>query len=72
MSAEPDEILQYIRSMEKDVEAVENQIIDICYWMKGGITLNEGWALPHYRRQLIVTSLNEKIRKQSGDTREFM
>jgi hypothetical protein len=58
--------------MEAGQRAVHRQIGDICFHMKGGITWNEAWGLSFTDREMIVKSLNEKLRKMSGDTREYM
>lgn len=40
--------------------------------MKGGVTWEEAWGLSYTDRELMIESLNEKIRKESGDTTEYM
>lgn len=72
MSADYAKIAEVVQDMERDQDALHNQISDICYWMQGGITWDEGWALSFKDRERLIKSLNEKIRKQSGDTREYM
>lgn len=58
--------------MEKSQKAIQNQIGDLCYHMNGGITWNEAWGLSYSDRNNLVKNLNEKLRKMSGDTREYM
>lgn len=72
MSADYAKIAEVVQGMEKDQDALHHQIGDICYWMKGGITWDEAWALSFRDRERLIKSLNDKIRKQSGDTREYM
>lgn len=40
--------------------------------MQGGMPWDSAWALSHQEREMIISSLNEKIRRQSGDTTEYM
>jgi len=72
MTADYAQIAEVVKDMEKTEDALHHQISDICYWMKGGISWDEAWALSFKDRERLVKNLNEKIRKQSGDTREYM
>ena len=72
MTADYKQIAAVVQDMEKTEDALHHQIGDICYWMQGGITWEEAWGLSFKDRERLIKSLNEKIRKQSGDTREYM
>jgi hypothetical protein len=72
MTADYTQIAQVVKDMEHTEDALHRQISDICYWMKGGISWDEAWALSFRDRERLIKNLNEKIRQQSGDTREYM
>jgi uncharacterized protein YbgA (DUF1722 family) len=59
-------ITELIESYEKGSEALLTQIIDICYYMKGGITYDDAWAVSFHHREMIVQSLNKHIREENG------
>ena len=72
MTTEPSDIAKVIGEMERDTKGIRKQIIDICFHMKGGINYNEGWTLSFEDRKTIIEDLDKKLKKMSGDTREFM
>lgn len=51
---------------------LQDQIVDICYFMKGGITWNEAWSLSFSDRERIVKILNKRHKEESGDTKDYM
>lgn len=40
--------------------------------MKGGISWDEAWSLSYSQRERIVKNLSDKVRKESGDMRQYM
>lgn len=67
-----EEVSQVIRDMEKHCEAIENQIIDITYYMEGGISWTEAWQLSPRARNNIIEQVTKKLRAKYGDTKEYM
>jgi hypothetical protein len=53
-------------------DSVEQQIIDICFAMNGGITWNEAWNISFKTRERIVKAVNKKNQQLSGSKKEFM
>ena len=72
MSASHEDISKAIVMMEKGCASIEKQCFDIAYFMKGGMTLNEVWCLSFSQREMYTKDLNDKIRRSSGDTTEYM
>ena len=72
MSASHEDISKAIVMMEKSCANIEKQCFDIAYFMKGGMTLNEVWCLSFVQREMYTKDLNDKIRRSSGDTTEYM
>ena len=61
-----------IQDFDKDIGNIEQQIIDICYHMKGGISWESGWMLSHSERERIISSINAKLKAMSGDTKQML
>lgn len=72
MGQDYDKIRNTIREMNKEVEMIESQIVDICYYMKGGITWNDAWMLSPRQREKIVKSLSKKLQQEQGIKKEYM
>lgn len=66
-----EEVAKVIRAMEKEAMAIEENIIDICIEMKGGIGWTEAWSLTPTTRNTMVGRINQHNRRMSGDTTEY-
>jgi len=54
--------------MEKEIKAIEEEVFQLVWIMRGGMSLNEGYALSHYQR-IMITDLykrNLETTKDSG------
>lgn len=62
------EIGEYIDSLDKEVKNIKENIIDICWWMRGGITHWEAWNLTEYEREAISNLIknNQETMKKTG------
>jgi hypothetical protein len=58
--------------MERGADNVEQQIIDICFAMNGGITWDQAWNISFKTRERIVKSVNKKQQQMSGSKKEYM
>lgn len=47
--------------MDADVKAVKQELIKVCWWMRGGITLNEAAQLTYTDRQNIAELVKENL-----------
>jgi len=47
------------------MDAIEQSCIDVCYHMKGGLTLNEAWSISHMQRNKIITYVNKIYKDQA-------
>ena len=54
--------------MEKEIKAIEKEMIQIVWYMRGGVSLNEAYALSPDDRQAIgkLIEKNLEITKDSG------
>lgn len=72
MTSKPEDIGAGIGEMEKDIEYIHEQLIDICFHMKGGVSWEEAWGLSFVVRERMIKNLNKKLKAMSGDTTEYM
>jgi hypothetical protein len=56
-----DEVVEYLDSMERDSKALKKHIFKLCWYMRGGISLNEMFELGFQDRQLIEKIVEENI-----------
>jgi len=59
-SKEP-EIVEYLQQLEGEARAIEKQIFEITWYMRGGITLEEAWSLSYDQRATIMDIINDNI-----------
>lgn len=63
---DPELIVETIKSLKKEGDAIESQITDICYHMNGGVTWNEAWQMSHASRDKVIKNISKKLEKMSG------
>lgn len=71
MHGSNEDITQFIGDLDTTREKIFEQITDIAYHMKGGVTWDQAWALSHLERKHIIKIVNKKMKQMSGDTREY-
>lgn len=54
--------------MEKETKAIKEEILKICWFMRGGVTLNEAYLLDFNDREIISGIIKENLEttKTSG------
>tara|TARA_B100001059_G_scaffold217951_1_gene237693 strand:- start:284 stop:490 length:207 start_codon:yes stop_codon:yes gene_type:complete len=62
------EILQEVKVLQGDQKQIKSEIMKLCWYMRGGVTLDEGFNLSHEDRQLIADIVKENMEttKKSG------
>jgi hypothetical protein len=60
--------LELVEKLDKEVRAIRTEIIKLCWWMRGGITLDEGFALTYEDKEIIGELVKENLEttKKSG------
>ena len=68
MISDESQIVEYFQELEAESRAIEKQIFEICWYMRGGITLEEAWTLSFDQRSTIMDIINDNIErtKNSG------
>ena len=62
------EILEEVKHMENGQKEVKNEIMKLCWYMRGSITLDEGYNLSYEDRPIIGDIVKENLEttKKSG------
>ena len=63
-----DEILEESKKLEGDQKKLREELIKICWYMRGGVTLEEAYAMGYQDRELISNLIKENLEttKKSG------
>ena len=62
------EILEEVKHMENEQKEIKSEILKLCWYMRGGVTIDEGYNLSHEDRMLIGDIVKENLEttKSSG------
>lgn len=71
MVAKPDEIRDHIKNLERDSGLLEQQLIDICYFMPS-ITWDNAMELTYDQREKILKTINKRLKEKAGDTSSIL
>ncbi len=55
------EILEEVKRMEGDQKELKSEIMKMCWYMRGGLTLEEGFSLSFEDRMLINDLIKENL-----------
>lgn len=72
MTADSDNIVKFLKSLRDEEANIEDQVFSIAAWSSGGVTLEEASNLSFLQREKIAKMLSDKLRKMSGDTKEYL
>lgn len=72
MFLRPEQIGDLIQSYAKDAMALKEQVVDICYAMKGGIEYDSAWAMSFEDRETAVRVMNRRIKEENPGGPEYM
>lgn len=56
-----EEIIEYVESMDRDSKALKKHIYKLCWYMRGGVSLNEMFELSFQDREIIGKIIQENI-----------
>jgi hypothetical protein len=62
------EILEEVKHMENEQKEIKSEILKLCWYMRGSVTLDEGFYLTYEDRTLIgdIVKDNLETTKKSG------
>ena len=54
--------------MDREIDEIKNEIIKICWYMRGGVTMTEAWDLDMSDKKIIGNLIKENLdtTKKSG------
>ena len=55
------EVLKYLQSLQQELRDIEKQVFEICWYMRGGISLTEAWSLSFDQRTTVMEIINSNI-----------
>ena len=63
-----DEILAEVKHMEGEQKELKTELTRICWYMRGGVTLDEAYSMSYDDRQIVSSLIKENIEttKKSG------
>jgi len=67
-SLDHDAIHKYIESLENEAKALKTELLNMCWFMRGGITYDEAMLLSNEDRKIIndITKANIETVKKTG------
>ena len=62
------EILEEVKRMEGEQKQIKSELLKICWYMRGGVTIDEAYNLSHEDKMLIndIVKENMETTKKSG------
>jgi hypothetical protein len=63
-----DTTLSYVTQLDKEVESIKKELLKICWYMRGGVSLDDAFALTYDERKIIgdIVADNLETTKKSG------
>ena len=68
MTLANEDILKWLDRMDRESKAIKEDLLRICWFMRGGVTLSEAYELDHKDREIIgkIIESNLETTKTSG------
>ena len=61
MSLDNSEIPKFFEDMENETKQLKHLLLRLCWYMRGGLTLNEAYQLPPQDRDIINKIVEENV-----------
>ena len=61
MRSSPEEIRDFFTDLAFESRALEREIVDICWYMRGSISWDHAWRLTNRQREQIIKRIKENI-----------
>lgn len=68
MSLTNEEIVAYLKTLDKETRAIKEEILRFCWHMRGGLNYDDAMMLCHQEREIIAKIIedNMEVTKKSG------
>jgi DNA polymerase III delta subunit len=71
LSLDTEEIVELLNNYEKDSKAIKKSLLKMCWYMRGGMTLDEAWITSFHDRELINDIIKENLEITKETTLPF-
>jgi hypothetical protein len=61
LNSSPEEIQEYFIELAFEAGAIEKEVTDICWYMRGSISWEQAWRLSNHQRQLMIKRIKANI-----------
>lgn len=61
MSLESNQIPEFLKDLQETARAIETELVDITFFMRGGITLNEAFHLTPNQREAVGDRIKKNM-----------
>ena len=61
MTLDSDGISALVEQMENQTKKIRHEILKLCWYMRGGLTYEEGMQLGYQEREIISSIINENL-----------
>lgn len=68
----PEKLSDLIQSYIKESYSLREQISDIAQYMNGGIEWNTLWGVSFEDREIMIKSINRKLKSQNPNGKEYL
>lgn len=68
MSLDRDQVVAYLESLDKETKAIKSEALKLCWYMRGGLSLEESMTLSQTDKELISNIIKDNLEttKESG------
>jgi len=68
----PEQLGDLLESYVREATSLKEQIMEICYFMQGGIELNSAWGMSYEDREISINIINKRLKEQNPNGKEYM
>lgn len=51
---------------------MKEQILEICYFMRGGVDYNSAWGMSFEDREIAIAVINKRLKEQNPNGKDYM
>lgn len=62
MSLDNESIAEMLNEFEKDSKALKTTLLKMCWYMRGGMSLEEAWMLGPQDRELVIELIKDNLK----------
>lgn len=53
--------LDYVKDIDREAQSIKNEVIRLCWYMRGGLPIDDGFALSFDDRKIISDLVKENL-----------